>query len=246
LVSFSPHSDGPRVLPVIALTGCDGSGKSTLASALVSHLGENASAEQLYLGQSSGKIGDWIRDLPLIGPSVGRYLGRKSDRVHDRPSEPPGAVTALAIYLLSRWRAHKYRRMLAMCRRGALVITDRYPQAEINGFRYDGPGLGERSDHWLVRKLAAREKRLYERMARYRPALVIKLDIDLPTAHSRKPDHDPAELRDKIAVMSRLTYNGAPLFELDTRAPYADVLRKASLAVIAAMPSLPSLANGIA
>ena len=68
-----------------------------------------------------------------------------------------------------------------------------------------------RSEHWLVHKLAAREQRLYERMATYRPSLVIKLDIDFATAHARKPDHGPEELNDKIAVMSRLRFNGARL-----------------------------------
>jgi hypothetical protein len=102
-----------------------------------------------------------------------------------------------------------------------------------------------RSHHWLVRKLAAREQKLYERMAEIRPALVIKLDIDLATAQGRKPDHGTAELNDKIAVMRRLQYNGAPLYKLDTRAPYADVLQKA-LRAITSISSPLSLAEDAA
>jgi thymidylate kinase len=143
------------------------------------------------------------------------------------------------MYGLSLWRAAHLRRVRRLAESGVTVITDRYPQAEIAGFRYDGPGLGvERSTHWLVRKLAAREQRLYQQMAECRPALVIKLDIDFATAHARKPDHGQAELVDKIAVMSRLRFNGAPLFELDTRAPYAEVFEKAWRAVSAALPTI--------
>jgi hypothetical protein len=90
----------------------------------------------------------------------------------------------------------------------------------------------------MVRRLAAREQQLYREMARYRPALVIRLDIDVDTAHARKPDHDKAELRDKIAVMSKLRFNGAPLVDLDARAPYAVVLEQA-LQAVARATALP-------
>jgi thymidylate kinase len=151
----------------------------------------------------------------------------------------PGFWGSLIMYGLSLRRAAHLRRVRRLAERGVLVVTDRYPQAEIDGFRYDGPGLGmARSKHWLVRKLAAREHRLYQRMAMCRPALVIKLDIDLATARARKPDHGVDELKDKIAVMSRLRFNGAPIFDLDTRAPYAEVLDKAMRAVAAATPAL--------
>lgn len=236
----------PPIAGLVAVVGCDGTGKSTLTHDLARNLGRHARVERRYLGLISGESGDKIKRLPLIGPRLERRLAAKAAHAQDMRNKAPGPWGALVMYGLSLWRAAHLRKVRRMAERGVLVITDRYPQAEVNGFRYDGPGLGERSDHWLVRKLAAREKRLYERMARHRPALVIKLDIDLSTAHARKPDHNPAELSDKIAVMSRLKYNGAPLFELDTRAPYADVLEKASLAVIAAMPTLSSLANAAA
>ncbi len=70
-------------------------------------------------------------------------------------------------------------------------------------------------------------------MSMLRPALVIKLSIDVVTAFARKPDHGSAELSDKIAVMERLRYNGAPIFNLDTRVPYAEVFEQALHAVTA-------------
>jgi thymidylate kinase len=212
-------------LRVIALTGCDGSGKSTLAAKLVAHLREQGPTEPLYLGQSSGRIGEWIHTLPIIGAPFGRYLVRKSERVHEKPSAPPGNVTALAIYLLSRWRAHKFRRMLAMCRRGVLVITDRYPQAEMPGFLFDGPQLAKTNNgNWWVRKLRAHEQRLYEWMAASVPLLVIRLNVDAETAHARKPDHKLAALREKIAGWPHLRFNGARILDLDAREEASTIL----------------------
>ncbi len=221
---------------VIALTGCDGSGKSTLAAELVTHLREQGPTELLYLGQSSGRIGEWIATLPVIGPSFSRYLIRKSERVHDHRSAAPGNATALAIYLLSRWRTHKFRRMLAMCRRGVLVVTDRYPQAEIPGFRFDGPQLAKTGGgNWFVRKLTAHERQLYQWMAASIPLLVIRLNVDAETAHARKPDHKLEALREKIAAWPHLRFNGATILDLDAREEASAILDASLRAVRAAL-----------
>jgi hypothetical protein len=192
--------------------------------------------EPLYLGQSSGRIGEWIHTLPIIGASFGRYLLRKSEKVHDQPSSPPGNLTALVIYLLSRWRAHKFRRMLTMSRRGVVVVTDRYPQTEKPGFLFDGPQLSKTdSGNWWVRKLRVRERRLYEWMSANVPLLVIRLNVDAETAHARKPDHKLASLREKIAGWPHLTFNGARILDLDARDEAATILDTSLRAARAAL-----------
>ncbi|QDE41611.1 hypothetical protein FIV34_09505 [Luteibacter pinisoli] len=223
-------------MPVIALTGSDGSGKSTLAAALVAQLRAHRPTEELYLGQSSGKIGDWIGTLPLVGPRFKRYLVSKSDKVHDQPAKPPGNATALVIYLLSHWRAYKFRRLLAMCRRGTLVVTDRYPQAERAGFSIDGPQLAKtQGGNWWVRRLRAREHRLYEWMASNVPMLVIRLNVDVETAHARKPDHKLSSLREKIAAIPHLHFNGAAILDLDGTDAASSVLDSSMRAIHAAL-----------
>lgn len=216
----------------IAITGCDGAGKSTLAVKLVERLSSQYPVELLYLGQSSGRIGEWIADLPIIGSPVGRYLRSKSERVHLRPASPPGNITALVIFLLSCWRAWKFRRMLIKCKKGLLLVTDRYPQAEVAGFRFDGPQLDKSvgGNVW-VQSLRRREHRLYKWMASYPPLLLIRLDIDEQTAHARKPDHQLSALREKIAVIPQLTFNGAAILDLDAREP-ADNILEASLRAV--------------
>jgi thymidylate kinase len=239
--SFSLPNETLPPVRVIALTGCDGSGKSTLAAKLVDRLREQGPTEPVYLGQSSGRIGEWIHTLPVIGPRLGRYLVRKSDTVHEKPSTPPGNVTALAIYLLSRWRAHKFRRMLALCRRGVVVVTDRYPQAEVPGFSFDGPQLAKTSTgNWWVRKLRAREGRLYQWMAASVPVLVIRLNVDAETAHARKPDHKLASLREKIAGWPHLRFNGAAILDLDAREDAGTIFDTSLRAARAALQSVPA------
>jgi len=226
---------------VIAVVGCDGSGKSTLTADLLGHLRNERQTELLYLGQSSGNILDWVRGLPLIGQPIGHYLVRRSERAHAKEDtrSAPDILTALVIYLLSRWRHHKFQRMLALHRRSVVVITDRYPQSEMPGFYFDGPGLSVAGTGGMVRWLATRELRLYRRMASHVPALVIRLDIDADTAHARKPDHKLAMLRDKARVIPTLGFNGAPILDLDARAPYPEVLQAALAAASAALASLP-------
>jgi hypothetical protein len=144
------------------------------------------------------------------------------------------------IYLLSRWRMHKFRRMLALCRRGVLVVTDRYPQAEVAGFHFDGQGLeATAGDGWWVRWLAARERRCYAWMARHVPMLVIRLDVDVATAHARKPDHARAVLQRKIEVLPQLHYNGARILALDAGAPADQVLERALSEVRALLSAAP-------
>lgn len=233
------HTESPRSLVgVCAIIGCDGSGKSTLTADLLTHLRNKGPSELLYLGQSSGNIAAWIKSLPVIGAPFGRYLSRKAERAHDKKAAGPDMPTALVIHLLSQWRAHKFRRMLALARDGVTVITDRYPQAEVPGFYFDGPGLvAPDTAGWLVRKLAARELRLYQWMARHVPALVIRLNIDADTAHARKPDHKLSMLREKVTVIPTLRLNGAHILDLEGSDPYAQVLAAALRAVHATLES---------
>ncbi|MEH6637484.1 MAG: hypothetical protein V7700_18345 [Halioglobus sp.] len=195
---------------------------------LIDRLQDQGPVEWLYLGQSSGNIAEWIRGLPLIGPPLGRYLVGKANKAHSKKKTSPDTATTLVIFILSHWRAHKFRRMLRLTRRGVLVVTDRYPQAEVPGFYFDGAGLGAvNAETWLGRKLAAREMRLYQWMARHVPALVIRLNIDADTAHLRKPDHKLSMLQDKVAIIPNLHFNGARILDLDGRDPYEGVLAAA-------------------
>ena len=152
----SPPSDLPVLLNgVFAVVGCDGTGKTTLTADLLASLAAVGPAKRSYLGLVSGEVGDKIKDLPFIGVRLENNLHKKANRALDMEKKLPGTGTALIMYFLSLWRALLMRRVIRLSRRGVEVVTDRYPQVEIPGFHYDGPGLTiNRTDNWLVRKLA--------------------------------------------------------------------------------------------
>lgn len=227
-----PSDLPPPLSEVIAIVGCDGSGKSRLTNDLLAHLQKTGPVERRYLGLVSGESGDKIKELPLIGVQLERYLASRAHRAQDMKQKEPGPFTASVMHLLSWWRMGQLRRVMRLSQAGVQVIVDRFPQDEIPGFRYDGPGFAVSSTHgWFKRRLVRQEWRLYKRMAKQRPALVIRLNVDAETAHARKPDHQLAELRDKSSVMPRLKFNGARICELDARLDYEQVLEAAIAAV---------------
>ena len=193
----------PNYIPgLIAVVGCDGTGKSTLTTDLVKSLQQH-----------------W-------------RLAAKSSKTQSMKTKSPALWAAVIMYCFSLRRMANLRKVQRLAQSGVLVVSDRFPQAEISGFYYDGPGIGvERATGKISMFLAQRERRLYQQMAQYRPELIIRLGIDIDTAISRKPDHDYAELQDKIGVMSTIGYNGTKILEIDSRAPYSEVLEQAQKAV---------------
>lgn len=211
--------------PCVALIGLDGSGKSTLARDLVALLDGQAPTRSMYLGLGTGDLGRRIGHIPVIGAIMERYLTAKANKAHaPREKRLPGLVTALAMFGFSLGRMRRFRRMLAFRKRGVRIITDRYPQAELAG-GFDGPGLAwTRKGSPLVELLAAREHRLYEDMAAYRPTLVIRLNVDVDTAIARKSDHPRDLLEKKLAVVPTLRFGGAHIIDIDATRPYPEVL----------------------
>ncbi|WP_196777216.1 nucleoside/nucleotide kinase family protein [Oecophyllibacter saccharovorans] len=216
---------------VIALVGCDGSGKSSLSRELVAEIGQSRPTRYGYLGLGSGDLGRRIGRLPFIGPALEHKLGKRAKTTRTRGEKIPDLPTALVVFAFSLLRYRRFRQIQRAAARGEMVITDRYPQMEIPA-QCDGPGLSAAtSDNPLIQRLAAVERRLYQRMAARRPDLVVHLDIDPETAQRRKPDHDLEALRIKTSVMSRLRYNEAPRVVIDSRAPYKEVKRQVSEAL---------------
>lgn len=126
--------------------------------------------------------------------------------------------------------------MLTRSQQGRLLITDRYPQAEVAGFRFDGAQLAKTSGgNWWVQALRRREQKLYQWMASYPPLLLIRLDIDAQTAHARKPDHKLSALQEKVAVIPTLTFNGARILDLDGREPADKILSESLRAIQASL-----------
>jgi len=221
-----------ELAPLIAIIGCDGSGKSTVSEEILRWAQTFGPAVAAHLGKQSGNLGRAIARLPLAGKHLDRTIARKTDKTRaQREKKSPGFFIALVIFAFSLRRLRRFRRMMAMRRRGMIIVTDRYPQLDLAG-AYDGTGLSvDAPGSAFVRWLARREHAMYEWMTSYRPDLVIRLNVDLDTACARKPDHRRELLRDKVAATPLLKFNGAPIVEIDAAQPLADVLAAAKAAV---------------
>ena len=204
----------PNYIPgLIAVVGCDGTGKSTLTTDLVKSLQQHWQTERRYLGLLSGEDGDKIKRLPLVGVWLERRLAAKSSKTQSMKTQSMKTKSsalwaAVIMYCFSLRRMANLRKVQRLAQSGV-----------------------ERATGKISMFLAQRERRLYQKMAQYRPELIIRLGIDIDTAISRKPDHDYAELQDKIGVMSTIGYNGTKILEIDSRAPYSEVLEQAQKAV---------------
>ena len=218
--------------PLIAIIGCDGSGKSTVSEEILNWVQGYGPAVAAHLGKQSGNIGRAIAQLPLIGSLLDKFIARKTDSTRaQREKKTPGLLVALIIYAFSIRRLRRFKRMMAQRHQGLIIVTDRYPQLKFPG-AYDGTGLSVAAPgNCFVRWLARRERVLYEWMTSYRPDLVIRLNVDLDTACARKPDHRRELLRDKVAITPQLTFNGAPIVEIDSTQPLSQVLAEAKAAV---------------
>lgn len=221
-----------ELAPLIAIIGCDGSGKSTVSKEVLACVRLYHSAELAHLGKQSGNIGRALSRLPLVGQSIARLIVRKSDTTRaQRGKKTPGFLVALVITVFSLRRLRRFRRMMALRRKGLIIVTDRFPQLDFPG-AYDGPGFSVRAPgNPIVRWLARRERRLFEWMTSYGPDLVLRLNVDLDVAYTRKPDHRRALLAKKIEATPLLKFNGAPIVEIDANQPLADVLTCTKAAV---------------
>ena len=217
----------PILAPLIAIVGSDGSGKSTVGEILLAWMRETRPTELHHLGKQTGNIGRAIARWPLVGGRLDKTIAKKAGGARDPGG--PGAFTAAIIYAFSMRRVHRFKRMLAHRRRGIAIIADRFPQTAVPG-PMDGLGLAG-ATRGLPRLLGRRERAHYDWMEQFRPELVIRLNVDLATALARKPDHRPSSLQTKVADVPRLTFNGAPILDLDSTKPLDQVIEQAKAAI---------------
>jgi len=113
---------------------------------------------------------------------------------------------------------------------GNAIIGDRFPQLGVPG-PMDGLGLANARQDGIVGWLARAERRRYAAMVANKPDLVLRLNVSLDVAMARKPDHRASSLARKVADVPRLTFEGAPIVEIDAELPLAEVLAQAKAAI---------------
>lgn len=218
---------------MIALIGSDGSGKSTVSEQLRNEIEAYGAVQIAHLGKQSGNVARSLARLPLIGSWFGRTIGRKTSKFKDAQAKnkTPSVFPSIVIFIFTLRRMWRFRRMLALRRKGFIILTDRYPQLDILR-AFDGPSLAVNTEgNFLVRWLARLEQAAFEWMTSYKPDLVIRLNVDIDTAMQRKPDHIRERLAIKIEAVPKLTFQGAPIVDIDSAQPLAQVMMEAKAAV---------------
>ena len=209
--------------PIIAFIGCDGSGKSTLSAEITAFLNTKRKTSLVYLGLGSGDLGRRIQKWPVIGKTLERILSRKAKKIRTPGERVPGFFTALVVFMFSYKRFWAFRKVLKARSKNIQVVTDRYPQVELAGC-CDGPGLSVAvTNNPLIKWLAHIEQHLYKKMVSVHPTVIFFLDVDLQTAISRKSDHNPDLLAEKIEKTRSLSFDGARIEKIDARKDYAIV-----------------------
>ena len=221
---MSRHS----IPPLIAVVGCDGSGKSTVTEALRLWMSERQPTQICHLGKQSGNIGRRIARLPLLGGKLDKSIHAKAQKA--QTDKGPGVGAALVIYLFSMRRVRRFARMMKLREAGNAIIGDRFPQLGVPG-PMDGLGLANARQDGIVGWLARAERRRYAAMVANKPDLVLRLNVSLDVAMARKPDHRASSLARKVADVPRLTFEGAPIVEIDAELPLAEVLAQAKAAI---------------
>lgn len=216
-------------LPLIAIIGIDGSGKTTVCTTLVAWLNKTYPTKLCHLGKQTGNIGRKIAQLPLLGKKINKNIDKKANK--SRSAEGSSGFVALVIFILSMKRVYRFYKMLALRKKGFLIITDRYPQTSFVG-GLEGPELHTDNPKSLITKIITKwERKIYYKMTRHTPDLVIRLNVDIDTAMSRKPDHNRQNITRKIKSISQLTFNHAPIVDINTTEPLEDVLKQAREAI---------------
>ncbi len=244
--SLRRAAPGRRVIPggglLVAFMGADGSGKSTVVEAVCDRLARKMDVLRLYMGSGDGPASLLRSPLKPLARAVRRTRapgsragseGVSGSEPFRRDSAPIFAGRVLWALSLSREKRQRLETAWRARNRGLIVVTDRYPQAQVPGFN-DGPLLRARVENpgRIVRRAAAMEERAYLLAERQPPDLVIRLRITPEVAVRRKPDMSEAEIVRRDSAIGSMTWGeGTRVVDVDAGQPLDDVIREVLVAI---------------
>jgi thymidylate kinase len=225
-----------RKAPIIAIVGSDGSGKSTVSEDVLAFMSGYGPTTLCHLGKQTGNLRRAMRKN-AFGQKVDSRITKVGASARQKGISGP---VALVMFLASMRRVVRFTRMSVYRAMGHSIVADRYPQIVEPG-EMDGPHLTNRylSD-FGAKALMRLEFWLYKKMTSVRPDVVLRLNVDIETAFARKPDHKYTSLQKKIGIVPKLSFNGAPIVDIDSTEPLENVLKQAREAVAAVMACYPT------
>lgn len=196
---------------IFAIVGPDNSGKSTQAKSAVAWLARKVDTYYLYLGSGNGPK-SWTRGAwESLGRVVERQSSPRGSRLSDSEINPfskqniPNKLALKArmrlIYknvfavLLAIEKVRKLRFAVRARNRGAIVVTDRFPQFIHKGIN-DGPML----DPKIVPFWSKWELRLLRQVNKIEPDIIIRLRVSADTVSARAEAFDLGRFQKKSEV----------------------------------------------
>lgn len=225
----------------VAFLGCDGSGKSTIARDVASLLAGKTDVLLVYFGSGDGP-GSLVRWPLRVAHRAAKAAGllRRTNGAPEpaaaagragAPGARRGRIMSIGLVLWALALSLEKRRKLQASWRarnlGMIVITDRYPQAQLAGFN-DGPLLRDCATHRsrILRALARWEAVPYAWAERHAPDLVIRLQVAPETALRRKPETGRAEVERRVDAIRRIGFGpGTAVVDIDAGRPLDEVRR---------------------
>lgn len=222
---------------IVAIVGGDGSGKTTVLDGVEHWLGGELHIERVHMGRPPWSVTTLVvRTLFKVGALLGLTRYVSTQHVLAEANEPgvrrfPGYALLARELCISRDRALHYRRVRQMAARGALVIADRFPVADLHAL--DGPVMEklvpEQGRTWLHRWLIRRDQRYYQSFQP--PDLLLVLRVHPDVAVARKKD----EASDYVWRRSYDVWTWSANFEngtlIDASAPVTEVLPQVQQAI---------------
>jgi thymidylate kinase len=228
---------------IVCILGADGAGKSTLTKAIVRWLIFKLDAIPVYMGSGKGFVSLLRKPLILLRSFLVKpnRLGSAGDAGQSAENTKEKAsisfISRVGILLwgviVALEKRSKLRKVWRASNRGIIVVTDRYPQAQIHGFN-DGPVLQifhESRWGWL-RAISHWELDIYKITDRVCPDLVIKLDVPVETALARKSDMGREEIDRRIKAVAAMPFpDRTKVVVIPADLPLDEVLAQAKSAI---------------
>lgn len=193
---------------VVAFLGSDGAGKSTTIAFIRDEFGKKLDVMTSYLGSGDGECSLIRLPMRYVARKIGgRGLGASVEEEYEAKKVSKNISMKAKLYTIAKviWavtlayeKKSKLNKIIEARNKGMLILIDRYPQTEYNGFG-DGPLLSKYcySDNWFLRKLAEKEYEIYLSFAKNPPDLFLKLVVPTEIAINRKPEMTVKEINEK-------------------------------------------------
>jgi thymidylate kinase len=223
---------------VVAVLGGDGSGKSTTVAAATAWLGTAVATRAVHLGRPEPGLlttvvkGGW-RVAGAMVPAARRRHRSAASRHPASGGQGDGSMSVPALcwhVLTARDRYAGYVRARRFAAHGGVVVSDRFPLAELT--LMDGPRAGAycgAEGGGLRGRLARAEQRYYARITP--PDVLVVLRCPPEVAVARRTDEEAEFVRRRNAEVHDIDWTPAGAHVIDAQQPLELVLADVRAAI---------------